>query len=218
LCCYHLVVHDLQAIRRLVSETPLTTVEQLASGELLHHGPIALHGHAVPLREPIQSPISGVPVVGYRIQFSELGLMNRVKSSFAVRQVAPFAVKIGSWQIEVSGDAYCHLYLTHEYRGTPQDVGSGAQAAYKIYMQHARAPKGRRRSWHDRISWHEYYLEPNEQVYLCGWLKEEFDISRREGYRSHTSRPLICGTENHPLIIADYDRATLLAKMASRTA
>ncbi|MBW2731269.1 MAG: hypothetical protein JRH20_02690 [Deltaproteobacteria bacterium] len=202
-------MHDLRTIRRCITDTPMVSAETLAKGATLEPGPIALQGRAAATGELINSPISGVPLIGYRIQFSELGFFGRVKASFAVRRVSPFALIIGDGHVEVSPTAHCYLYLTHEYRGTPEAMGSIASAAYKLYAQHAPGKKSRV----PRLSWHEYYLEPGETTYVCGWLKEEFDMDRGEGYRAHRTRPVVCATEEHPLIIADYSRETLLQKI-----
>jgi hypothetical protein len=187
-------------VRGLIETTPLQRAVELAEGVVS-----AVQGRAFG-RALLRSPISGVPAIAYRVHV-DLVLSEGVRP-LDVAQCNDFEVEDESGRAAVSA-AGAVLVLGHEYA---QDSVQGGSAAGDVLRFLAdRVDSSLMRRIPESFTWHEYFLEQREEVYVCGLGRHVIDTTQEPiHYRQNAYKPTLCRMPDGLLIIADLHRDKLV--------
>lgn len=178
---------------------------ELQSAARLAEGLAAVQGRAIG-QAILQSPISGVAVIGYRIRV-EL-VFPEGATQLDVAQVNDFEVEDASGRAQVSA-AGALLLLGHEYAQDSVQGGSISGSVLRLLADRVDFELLRRVP--QSFTWHEYFLEPRETVYVCGLGRHVVDTTQDPiHYRQNAYKPTLCRPPDGALIIADLHRDELL--------
>jgi hypothetical protein len=187
-------------IVELIETTPVQRAVELAEGVTA-----AVQGRAVG-RSLLSSPISGVPAIGYRVRV-ELVFPEGVRP-LDVAQCNDFEVEDESGRANVSA-AGAQLLLGHEYVLDSVQGGSAAGDVLRFLADRVDASLLRRVP--ESFTWHEYFLEQGETVYVWGLGRHVIDTTQDPiHYRQNAYKPTVCRRPDGWLIIADLHRDELL--------
>jgi len=173
----------------------------------LKEGLAAVEGRAVPLA-PFASPVSGVPAIAM-VLVLELELGDDTHRRYELSEASEFAVEDASGRVHVSPGS-AHLLLDVQYRQGNGEAGSLAADVLRYARSRVELPAMAFRSF----SWREAFLEPGEQVLVCGELRRVIDPGGASSpYRQNALRPTFVAAAGRPLVIADRRRADLLPSL-----
>jgi hypothetical protein len=184
----------------LIKMTPVQRAAELAEDVVA-----AVEGRAVG-QALLSSPISGVPVIGYRVRV-DLVFPEGTKR-LEVAKVNDFEVEDESGRASVSA-AGALLLLGHEYAQDSVQGGSAAGDVLRLLAD--QVDPGVMRRIPESFTWHEYFLEQRETVYACGLGRHVIDTTQDPiHYRQNAYKPTLCRRPDGRLVIADLHRDELL--------
>jgi pSer/pThr/pTyr-binding forkhead associated (FHA) protein len=180
-----------------VSQTAISPIAQLPDGVG------AVRGRVRAL-QPLTSPVTGIPVVGYQVK---VDLHDGGPQAYLAR-INDFTVEDdgGKALVQVQG---CRLVLEQQYMLSSADAGSVAVDVIKALRQGGKPlPDGLQGTF----SWEEYYLEPGEQVYVCG---QASTVLSAAGYRDLNVQRQIASPDDGAFVISDLEPEELAVLLAS---
>jgi hypothetical protein len=154
----------------------------------------------------LESPVSGVSVIGYRVivdvRYSD------GQRRFDIARINDFDVEDSTGRVHVSATGAV-LLLQHEYAQESGEGGSISASVLRLINDRADVEWLRRVP--DSFTWHEYFLEAREPVYVCGEGRRVVDPSREPiHYRQSALQPTIARPSSGALIVGDLHREELL--------
>lgn len=152
----------------------------------------------------LASPVSGVQVLAYRIvvSFPEA-------PSFDYVEAVDFEIVDASGRATVATTG-ARMVLCHEYTLRDEDVPSATVEVHRL-LARVGGPELQRRV-PEGFAWHEYYLQPGEPAFVCGYVRRAASHERPRHYRDNAYLPTFCPPPEGrgELIVADLRRAELL--------
>jgi hypothetical protein len=186
--------------RAYLESVPLSSIAEVPEGIA------AVEGRAR-ARQLVHSPVSGIPCIGFHvlIEVDDVDVIGRTSSLDVVR-INPFDVVDPTGRAEVD-TSHCTPIWGFEYKQSSDRAGSLVAPVIRLLSPEEKKWLNR----FERFTWSEFYLEPDEPVYVCGRVQHSVDPDARAiHYRENAYRPSIHPMEDGTLIIADLPRDQLL--------
>jgi hypothetical protein len=148
--------------------------------------------------QPFFSPVTGIEVVAYHLKVD----LNDGGPPADLVRIHDFIVEDdgGKALVQIKGG---RLILEQQYMLSSADAGSVGAAVLKALRRQGKPlPEG----LNGTFSWEEYYLEPGEQIYVCGLASSK---TVADGYRDLQVQRRITRPEQGPLLISDLEPSEL---------
>lgn len=204
-----------RGIRAMLKKTPLRSIREVSAGREL----VAIQGKLRPLRT-IQCPLTGAPVIGYRISISFVQPSDSEHSmthhqAFELAQIAPFEVVDDSAMALVRGQPFLLLAQPHQRSKYQLAVDLTRPELAQMVLEQGFSTTDLVMAKDVTCTWRQ--LQPHSTVYVLGQAIREADLGGEVlSYREPPSRLVLQPPTRGPMLVADCRLVELMADLRSR--